>query len=88
MTITIDLPPLTLERVKAEAEATGKDVATFVREAVEWRLARRQQTFAQILKPIHDEVEASGLTQEEVETLVDEELKAVRATRRSAQTQQ
>ncbi len=85
MTITINLPPATIEQLKAEAEATGKDVETVVREAVETKLARRKQTFAEVLKPIHDEVEASGMSEEEVEALVDKELKAVRAARRSSQ---
>ena len=83
MTITINLPAATLEQLRAEAQATGKDVETVVREAVETKLARRKQTFAEILKPIHDAVEASGLSEQEVESLVDKELKAVRAQRRS-----
>src|SRR5580658_3718855 len=57
MTLTIELPPATLERLHAEAAATGKDVQTVVREAVEARFAARRQTFADILKSLHDEVE-------------------------------
>jgi predicted transcriptional regulator len=87
MTITINLPPATLEQLKAEAQATGKDVETVVREAVETKLARRKQTFAEILKPVHDAIEASGMSEEEVESLVDKELKAVRAQRPSPRAQ-
>ncbi len=87
MTLTINLPPATLAQIKAEAQATGKDVETFVLEAVESKLARRRQTFAEILKPIHDAVEASGMSEQEVESLIDEELKAARAERRSTRTQ-
>lgn len=87
MTLTINLPPATFEQLKAEAEATGKDIETVVREAVESKLARRKQTFAQTLKPLHDAVEASGMSEEKVETLVDKELADVRAERRSARTQ-
>lgn len=83
MTITINLPPATLDQLKAEAQATGKDVETVVREAVEARLAFRQKTFAEVLKPIHDAVEASGMSEEAVEELIDQELQAVRAARRS-----
>lgn len=86
MTITINLPPATLEQLKAEAQATGKDVDTVVREAVEAKLARRKQTFAEILKPVHDAVEASGMSEEEVNGLLEQELKAVRAERRSARS--
>jgi hypothetical protein len=88
MTITIDLPAATLEQLKAEADATGTDVETFVCEAVQSKLARRRQTFAQVLKPIHDAVEASGLREQDVDALIDSELKAVRAERRSPQARQ
>lgn len=84
MTITIDLPAETLEQLRAEAEATGKDLETVVCEAVETTLSRRRRTFAQVLEPIHDAVEASGMGEAEVEALVDQELKAVRAERRAA----
>jgi hypothetical protein len=84
LTITINLSPATLEQLKAEAQATGKDVETVVREAVETKLARRKQTFAEILKPIHDAIEESGTSEDEVESLIDKELKAVRKERHSA----
>lgn len=83
MTITINLPAATLDQLKAEAQATGKDVETVVREAVEAKLACRKKTFAEVLKPIHDAVEASGMSGEAVDDLIDEELQAVRAARRS-----
>jgi hypothetical protein len=85
MTITIELPLATLEQLKAEAQVTGKDVETLVREAVEATLARRKRTFAEILKSVHDEVEASGMREEEVDALLQKELKAVEAERRSPQ---
>ena len=87
MTITINLPPAKLELLQAEAQATGKDVETVVRDAVDARLARRKQTFAEVLKPIHDAVEASGLNEEEVNGLLDQALQDVRAERRSSQAQ-
>ena len=79
MTITIKLPPATLEQLKAEAQATGKDVDTIVREAVEAKLAPRKPTFAEILKPIHDEVEASGMSEEDVNTLAENAVAEARA---------
>jgi hypothetical protein len=88
MTLTIDFPPATLEQLKAEAAATGKDIQTVVREAVEARFARRRQTFADILKPIHDEVEASGIGEDELEKLVDDTVADARAQRRASRTQQ
>jgi predicted DNA binding CopG/RHH family protein len=83
MTITINLPPDTLAGLKAEAQASGKDVDTFVREAIEAKLARRKRALADVVKPIHDAVTASGLSDAEVESLLEQELKAHRAERRS-----
>ena len=85
MTITIHLLSAKLEQLQAEAQATGKDVETVVRDAVDARLARRKQTFAEVLRPIHDAVEASGLNEDEVNGLLDKALKDVRAERSSSQ---
>ncbi len=88
MTIKVDFPPATLERLQVEAQASGKDVETFVREAVEQQLSRRKQTFAEILKPIHDAVDASGLSEAVVDQLLEGELKAVRTERRASRDKQ
>jgi predicted DNA-binding protein len=88
MTLTIDFPPATLEKLKAEAAATGKDVQTVVREAVEARFAQHRQTFAEILKPIHDEVETSKISEMELEKLVDQAVAGARAERSTSRTQQ
>ena len=56
-----------------------------MREAVQTKLARRKQTFAEVLKPIHDAVDESGMSEEEVQALLDKELKAIRKDRRSSQ---
>jgi hypothetical protein len=88
MTLTIELPPATLERLKAEAEATGKDVQTVVREAVEARFARRRQSFAEILQPIHDEVEASGASERELEKLAEQAVAKARTERKASRKKQ
>jgi predicted transcriptional regulator len=87
MTITINLPPATLDQLKAEAQATGKDIETVVREAVESKLARRKRTFAQILKPVHDDVEACGVSENDIDSLLLAELKAVRDERHATQAE-
>jgi predicted transcriptional regulator len=87
MTITINLPPATLDELKAEAQATGKDVETVVREAVESKLARRRRTFDEIMKPLHDDVEARGLSDDQVGDIMDKELKAARGEKRSRKAQ-
>jgi hypothetical protein len=88
MVLTIDLPPATLEKVQAEAAATGKDVQTVVCEAVEARFAARRQTFADILKPIQDEVEASGAGEEELSELANQAVAQARTERRVSRAQQ
>jgi len=84
MTITVNLPPATIQELQAEAVATGKDVDKLVHEAVQSKLARRKKTFAEVLKPIHDAVDESGMSEGEVQALLDKELGAVRQARRSA----
>jgi Ribbon-helix-helix protein, copG family len=85
MTITVNLPPAAIEQLEAEAAATGTDVEKLVREAVQTKLARRKQTFAEVLKPIHGAVDERGMSEEEVQALLDKELKADRKDRRSSQ---
>jgi hypothetical protein len=87
MTITVEFPPATLERLRAEAQAAGKDIETFVREAVEQKLARRHKTFAEVLKPIHAAVAASGITEQAMDELLENELQAARAERRAKRLQ-
>jgi hypothetical protein len=87
MTLTIHLPEATIERIRAEAQASGKDVETFVKEAVEARLARRGSSLAETLKPLHDAVAASGLSEDEIDALLEQELKAQRAERRAIREQ-
>ncbi len=84
MTITINLSPATLEKVQSEAQATGKDVDTIVREALEIGLTHRKRPLAEVLKPINDAMQASGLSEQAVNALFERELKAHRAERRSA----
>jgi hypothetical protein len=86
MTITIYVPQATLDRVQSEAQASGKDLDTFVLEAIEAKLARRKRTLADVLQPIHEAVEASGLSERAVETLLEQELKAHRSERHAGLT--
>ena len=84
MTLKIDLPPATLQKLEAEAKATGKDVQTVVLEAVEARFARRRKSFAEILQPMHDAVDASGMSEQELEKLAEGAVAATRAGRRAS----
>jgi len=72
---------------KEKERRRARKMADEAWEAVETKLARRKQTFAEILKPVHDAIEASGMSDEDVDSLVDKELKVVRTERRSARPQ-
>lgn len=87
MTITIDLPPATAEKLQSRALAVGKDVETLIKEAIEAKLVISGLTFREILEPLHKEVEASGISEHDLTALVDSEVAAMRAERKAARTQ-
>lgn len=60
MTLSILLPKKTEAKLRKQAAATGKDVETFVREAVEEKLGAKE-TFAEILAPIHEAFKRGNL---------------------------
>ncbi len=84
MTITINLPPATLDQVRAEAQATGKDIETVVREAVEAKMALSHVSLQEVLRPINEAIAESGMTPEEAEAFLEQELRAMRAERKSS----
>lgn len=83
MTITINLPPATEEQLRAQAQATGKNISTLVVEAVEARLALAQLRFKDILAPVHAELRRSGMSESDLNTLLEESLEKARSERRS-----
>ena len=83
MTITITLSPETEERLRAQAEITGKDVGTLVLEAVETRLSLSELRFRDILGPVHEDFRRSGMTEGELNSLLQEALSEVRAERKN-----
>jgi hypothetical protein len=83
MTITITLPPATEQRLRAQAQATGKDVGTFVLEAVEARLSLAKLSLRDILAPVHEDFRKSGMTEAELDTLLQDALSQARAERTS-----
>lgn len=78
MTLTIDLPAETERQLLARATATGKDVATLVREAVEEKLRTPLPSFAEVLAPVHDDFRRSGMAEAELDDLLEETLAVVR----------
>jgi len=83
MTITITLPPETEEQLRAHSEATGKNISTLVIEAVEARLSLAKQGLRDILGPVHADLRKSGMGEDELENLLQEELDASRSERKA-----
>ena len=81
MTITITLPPGTEERLRAQAEATGKSLDLLVIEAVEARLRLAELSLRDSLAPVHADFRDSGLTEAELTEILRESLEDVRETR-------
>jgi hypothetical protein len=88
MTLTINLPTATIEKLRAEAAASGKDVDTLVREAVEVKLAVSGRSFRDIMAPVHQDFRKSGMSEDELDTLVDEAMADARAARKTSRKQQ
>jgi hypothetical protein len=82
MTLQIDLRPELEAKLRERAAAVGKDVHSFARDAVEKELLR-PQTFAEILAPVHKAVRESGMSEEEVNALLQKALADTRRERKS-----
>ena len=65
MTLSIPISPELEERLKARAAESGKDLVSFVQDAVEEKLAA-PTTFAEILAPVHAAFRDSGQSDEEI----------------------
>src|SRR5438105_1481605 len=79
MTLVIEFTAELERQLLARAAASGKDVVSLVREAVEEKLRTPLVTFAEVLAPVHDDFRKSGLTEGELETLLEGTLAEVRA---------
>ena len=76
MTITIDLPKGIEAELKKKAKRKGQDVDSFVRSLVEKDLSL--PSWEDLVKPIQAQTKKLGLTESEIEELIDEELAEVR----------
>jgi hypothetical protein len=71
MTVTIDLPPELLDLLRQQAARAGQDVSAFVVQAVQERIARAR-SFDEVCAPFARAVEASGMTDAELEGFFEE----------------
>ena len=55
-----------------------------MRDAVEVGLSRRSRSLAEALQPINEAIQASGMSEDQVTTLFEQELRAIRSERRAS----
>jgi hypothetical protein len=86
MTVTIDLSPDEERRLQERAAQLGQDLTAYlhrlIRENLDATPPARSRTFAEILAPVHEDFRKSGMTEEELDTLLREALSESRAERR------
>lgn len=66
--VTIELPPELERKVRSRAAAEGQELPDYLRGVIE----RSVMTLDEVLAPIRREFEASGMTEEELDALVEE----------------
>jgi hypothetical protein len=80
MSITIKISEEAETRLKQQAERNGKALHVFVQEMVE--RGAKEPTWDELVAPFHAETRRLGITDAELEELIDTELAAVRRERR------
>ncbi len=75
MTITLELPRTTEAKIKKRAKSRGQDVNAYVMSLVERDVL---PPWEELVKPIHDETKRLGLSEKDIEELVDSEVAAYR----------
>lgn len=75
MSITIDLPKATETQLKERAKSRGVEVNDYVKRLVERDML---PSWEELVRPIHAETKRLGLTEQEIEEMIDAELAAVR----------
>jgi hypothetical protein len=83
MSITIDFPPATERRLRAQVAATGKDLNTLVVEAVDARLSIAGMNLRTILEPVHEDFRRNNLSEPELDDLLKEGLSESRSERKA-----
>lgn len=80
MTLTINLPKDVGTAVEKKAKLSGRDSAEFIEDLIAREVNR--PSLDEILAPIREGFKKSGMTESELEDLIDSEIKAMRAEKR------
>ena len=84
MSITLELPPATLDRLREHSASTGKNVNDCIEKAVESYLNATAMSFDAFLAPLRKQVADSGMTDDQVDHLLQTALAKSRAERKPA----
>ena len=63
MTLNVPITPDIEAKLRDRAAAAGKDIVTFVQEAVKEKLGQ-DESFSEILAPVHEAFRKSGMTEQ------------------------
>ncbi len=85
MSITIELPKSTEAELRKKAKSKGQEIDEFVRGLVERELREARNndlSWDELVAPIHAQTRRLGLSEKDVEELVDSEIAAYRREKR------
>jgi len=82
MTITLTLPDATLATFQQSAEAKGMAVETYIANLLTKSATLEKLSFREFLAPLHAQVKASGMSDAEIDQLLDEAIAESRAQRK------
>jgi predicted DNA-binding protein len=82
------VPDDLLTRLDRRMREQGRDRSQFIRELIEQNLEAQEQpdagmAFREIVAPLQEDFEATGMTDEQLGELIDAEIKGFRAERRA-----
>lgn len=81
MTLQIDLRPDLEAKLRARAAAEGKDLSAFAQEVLE-KTAYGDDTLAEILGPIRRDIQQSGMSDAELDSLIEQAIEGSRRDRK------
>lgn len=76
MTVVLELKPDVEEALRKKAQANGFDMDVYLKRLIE-RDVDRTKTLDEIIAPVRKSFEESGLTEEELNELIDRERQAI-----------
>ena len=83
MTLTLELPDEEQQLLAQKASAAGLDVKTYVERIV--RVVAARPPIEEVLRPIREAFQASGMTDEQLGELLEKAKHEMRAERRARQ---